>query len=239
MFVSIFKPANQAHRARFALNPEQMLTMFGHKLPVKGDRLDISAGSGMVKLTANPKGRFALSNAHSVRRPGFVTILASEVGMTRAKALGMTVPTKNGGKSVGASIPLRMRTGIKTPAPTSAKRPAKKTAAKTKPKAKTARKASLKAAKKTVKATTPTRKMRMAVPKKAAPKRTTADRKMGAALKKTASRATATARPATTMLGDAVSKLNKILAVTPTARVTTKNNRVLVTAERKVIVAYI
>jgi hypothetical protein len=40
------------------------------------------------------------------------------------------------------------------------------------------------------------------------------------------------------MLGDAVARLNKILAVTKNATVTTKNNRVLVTAQRTVIVSY-
>lgn len=218
MFVSIFKPANQPHRARFALNPIQMLSMFGHRLPVKGDRLDISAGSGMVKLTANPKGRFALSNAHSARRPGFVTILASEVGMTKAAVSGVVVATKNGGKTVGGSIPLTMRTGIKTPAPTSAKSSAKKTAAKAKPKAKIARKASPTSAKKAKE-----------MPTVASIKRKT---------KRIAAKATATPRPATTMLGDAVARLNKILAVTKNATVTTKNNRVLVTAQRTIIVSY-
>lgn len=215
MFVSIFKPATQPHRARFALNPAQMLSMFGHRLPIKGDRLDISAESGMVKLTANPKGRFALSNAHSARRPGFVTILASEVGMTKAAVSGVVVATKNGGKTVGGSIPLTMRTGIKTPAPKTAK-----------PKAKRALKA-------TAKKTAPKR-----IARKAATKKTATPSKMKALGSFVKPKKATTNRPTTTMLGDAVSRLNKILAVTKGTTVTTKNGQVLVTAERTVIVAY-
>jgi hypothetical protein len=234
VFVSIFNPASQPHRARFALNPVQMMTMFGHKVPVKGDRLDIASQRGMVRLTANPKGRFALSNAHSIRRPGFVTILASEVGMgiikgsaeapatAARKTLTAVIPTELQGKTLASSA---LRPKVQKVKAT--KTPVKKA----KPKAKaTAKKAIAK------KSVAPRRPMKMlgSIMKPKTAKKAAAPR----SIKGTGVIPALSQRPATTMLGDAVAKLNKILAVTKNVTVTTKNNRVLVTAERTIIVSY-